>query len=1374
MELKPELLQRTESGRKNGIRFPLYEKWSRAREFLYGLKVACVSVASVTLGGLLYFVAPQVQDLFLEVSDNPARSLGFWLLFYLSVLVAWACSVYVSSRWILSRFEQGAVAGTFPDIRPVPTWVRRWLPPLLAVNCFVAVIVGQVMALINSPTRVIFISEIFVSNSDPRWWVTVLEDLTGLGAQAADAIGPGIVILIIYGSLVALFLWFSLRGWFNSWSSKARRISAKIVWWLVTIVLGIPVLFAFVSLALFTIQEGTTTLGLGHLAILPPLTAGAAYLAWRGLKPNRDYTATPIGAYALRLRGISEIADEATATREIVVPLYYITLVASLSLMAIMIASNPVYLTQYVYRAPLLPIILGVFVAPLTYLSSWSVRVRAPLLLLSVLIGAVFALIRGETNDIRTIPATASRDTLQKAVNRWAEVNGCDLTTKENARDCPSPFIISVAGGASRSAFHLAGVIGQLMDDKSFSVEEGHESPTFSPDGSRLIIVASNDKTPWLWDATAAGKKMAALKSHRGAAPTASFSPDGARIVTIAHAESTAWLWNGTTGQWIADLKGHGGSLTSVVFSSDGARLVTIANKDKIAWLWDLKTGREIAPLIGHERAVRSATFSPDGTRLVTFGYGDKIPQLWDTSTGQRIPISNLGDQAHAGAVVNASFSRDGMFVTVAERDKSAQLWDATTGRWIATLTGDQGFLASASFSPNGTRIVTEAYEANTAWLWNGKTGDKIAPLKGHDQPLRSVIFSPDGARIVTIAVADKILRLWNGTTGAEIASLAGHTGNVKSAVFSPDGTRILTTAWVADLLHPDTIAWLWNAETGAAIARLEGHKDVVREASFSPDGTRIVTIAFEDRVARLWDGNNGKLIIELRKHESALDNAIFSRDSARIVTLGQQDKAAWLWDGKSGQEIAPLEGHQRRLQHVYLSPDGARIVTTSDDKTMGIWDGQNGNQLVLMKSFTESILMQPFAKQLFAVSAVSGGALGAIVTYAALADSQRRDSANGIGNPPCKQDVPDRDWYAPYARVDGPGRSPARAERAEAPSTISPLEVQKSWRGCLQLLVAGDFISPVFISFIRGDRAVVLEQAWEARYARLTGQDEIESTMAKPLVALRRDTLEDDKSWLPILLFNGTSVTTGRRIVTTDVDTLTWSHGRVTERLFRDAYDLHELLAYSVEAGDQSHTSESSAVDRDVRLSTSVTMSARFPIISPHGSIRDADGEVIDRVVDGGYFENFGASTAQELVGALEAFGLKPFVVVVNNEPTTSGIECIRPNSVLAYPKAPRAPWFALLSSPPTAMLATRQARGSLAAANLCSWISDRERFAFITVSPDRTDLNKALSMNWWLSKNVQKYLDDQIDAKLDIYMAAENAAEFKKIRAARKLQKL
>lgn len=47
--------------------------------------------------------------------------------------------------------------------------------------------------------------------------------------------------------------------------------------------------------------------------------------------------------------------------------------------------------------------------------------------------------------------------------------------------------------------------------------------------------------------------------------------------------------------------------------------------------------------------------------------------------------------------------------------------------------------------------------------------------------------------------------------------------------------------------------------------------------------------------------------------------------------------------------------------------------------------------------------------------------------------------------------------------------------------------------------------------------------------------------------------------------------------------------------------------------------------------------------------------GNIIDRVVDGGYFENFGASTALELARVLKARGLSPQIILINNEPTTT-----------------------------------------------------------------------------------------------------------------------
>jgi hypothetical protein len=40
-----------------------------------------------------------------------------------------------------------------------------------------------------------------------------------------------------------------------------------------------------------------------------------------------------------------------------------------------------------------------------------------------------------------------------------------------------------------------------------------------------------------------------------------------------------------------------------------------------------------------------------------------------------------------------------------------------------------------------------------------------------------------------------------------------------------------------------------------------------------------------------------------------------------------------------------------------------------------------------------------------------------------------------------------------------------------------------------------------------------------------------------------------------------------------------------------------------------------------------------------------------------------------------------------------------------------------------------------------------DPDRFIFITVKRDPTNPTKELSMSWWLSKHVQKYLDEQID---------------------------
>ena len=129
------------------------------------------------------------------------------------------------------------------------------------------------------------------------------------------------------------------------------------------------------------------------------------------------------------------------------------------------------------------------------------------------------------------------------------------------------------------------------------------------------------------------------------------------------------------------------------------------------------------------------------------------------------------------------------------------------------------------------------------------------AVLKGHEASVRSASFSPDGRRIVT-ASEDKTARLWDASSGSLIASPEGHEDEVLSACVQPgrrpDRDRVLRQDGAAV-----------GREHRRLIASLQGHEDAVLSASFSPDGGRIVT-ASADNTARLWDARSGSLIAVL------------------------------------------------------------------------------------------------------------------------------------------------------------------------------------------------------------------------------------------------------------------------------------------------------------------------------------------------------------------------------------------------------------------------------------------------------------------------------------------------------------------------------
>ena len=150
-------------------------------------------------------------------------------------------------------------------------------------------------------------------------------------------------------------------------------------------------------------------------------------------------------------------------------------------------------------------------------------------------------------------------------------------------------------------------------------------------------------------------------------------------------------------------------------------------------------------------------------------------------------------------------------------QDKTAKVWDARTGHAPArTERAHRSGVTSASFSPDGTRIVTGS-EDKTAKVWDARTGDAPARTeRAHERGDERVVqpgrhadrhrqLGPDGEGV------------GRAGRGRPCSNSKAHGASVSSASFSPDGTRIVTGS-------EDKTAKVWDARTGTPLLELKGH----------------------------------------------------------------------------------------------------------------------------------------------------------------------------------------------------------------------------------------------------------------------------------------------------------------------------------------------------------------------------------------------------------------------------------------------------------------------------------------------------------------------------------------------------------------------
>ncbi|KAF5365814.1 hypothetical protein D9757_012674 [Collybiopsis confluens] len=104
-------------------------------------------------------------------------------------------------------------------------------------------------------------------------------------------------------------------------------------------------------------------------------------------------------------------------------------------------------------------------------------------------------------------------------------------------------------------------------------------------------------------------------------------------------------------------------------------------------------------------------------------------------------------------------------------------------------------------------------------------------------------------------------------------------------------------------------------------------------------------------------------LEVSLSGHKNGVTSVAFSPDGTRIVS-GSGDKSVRIWNAENGTAVGtPFQGHTHWVSSVAFSPDGTRIVSGSWDNTVRIWNGEDGTAVGKpLQGHTESVCSVAFS----------------------------------------------------------------------------------------------------------------------------------------------------------------------------------------------------------------------------------------------------------------------------------------------------------------------------------------------------------------------------------------------------------------------------
>jgi WD40 repeat protein len=358
--------------------------------------------------------------------------------------------------------------------------------------------------------------------------------------------------------------------------------------------------------------------------------------------------------------------------------------------------------------------------------------------------------------------------------------------------------------------------IWDLAQKKQVGRLQGHVGPVtglaFCPRNGTLVSCAA-DKSVRVWDPRRPPMhRSQGTIAGIGFVYGTAFMADSRRLITACMTNSVT-IWDVATADPITRIPSLGTSNLSLALSLD-ERWVAVGSADGKLKVANLRTQRLVKEWQPHRFRVGTVWFVRGGTALFSCGWiahQQFEPKLWDASSWQELPCAVPG----AKLVYGVALSRDHRLLAVAYGNEPVRIWDTVSGR-VDVLPGSEWAFGLGFSSDN--RLLAAGF-GSWVRIWDVRSRRELASVEQPLSVLASATFSPDGKRLVTgLATSGDMqpaLRVCDFEAGRDLLSLHGHGAWTQWIEFSPDGNALLAVSYFG-------VADLWRAPSWAEIEQAE------------------------------------------------------------------------------------------------------------------------------------------------------------------------------------------------------------------------------------------------------------------------------------------------------------------------------------------------------------------------------------------------------------------------------------------------------------------------------------------------------------------------------------------------------------------------